>query len=256
MCISNPMCNLPEGFCNCHARILTLNQIHEPYYPTIPINNYQLMQNLYCFCMQQTEMMKKLLGHLHTIIETINENITSSYQTKMPIQENDIKSRQSLLDYISKVPIETAFSLELASEFPSISYKGRGFSFQLYLHDGNNKRIMLNESVKFKICLYTAENPPQLISINTNGEKIVKGNLEVEGNSIVNFKKVIVTDVTSRFRNGSVFFVVLPQNASFIKPFVVEDFVVKARKPSEGTLKKKRKIIEIDEESIEEIENI
>lgn len=91
--------------------------------------------------------------------------------------------------------------------------------------------------------------------INTNGEKIARGSLDVEANSIVNFKKVIVTEVTSHYRNGSVLFVVLPQNASFIKPFVIEDFVVKSRKPSEKDSKKKRKTFENEEKNVESINN-
>ncbi|OMJ77182.1 hypothetical protein SteCoe_23292 [Stentor coeruleus] len=256
MCIYNPMCMLPEGFCNCRAHGFITNQINEPYYTQNQMKNNQLMQNLYYISIQQTEMMKQLLGHLHTIIEKIDTATSDSHQTTNSSNESGTTSRQSLLDYISKVPSETALSLELASQFPSTAYKGRSFSFGLYINDENKKRIMLNESVKFKICLYTSESPPQLISINTNGEKIARGTLDVEGNSIVLFKKVIVTEVTSHFRNGSVFFVVLPQNASFIKPFVVEDFIVKARKPSEREMKKKRKLSDSDEEIVEGIENI
>ncbi|OMJ80296.1 hypothetical protein SteCoe_19503 [Stentor coeruleus] len=250
MCISNPMCMLPEGFCNCRALGFTLSQINEPNHLPNTINNKQLMQNLYYISMQQTQMMKQLLGNLHTIIEKISENTSNTTN-----QENKTKSRQFLLDYISKVPSEAPFSLELISEFPSIVFKGRAFSFQLHINDGNKKRIMLNENLNFKICLYTSENPPQLLSINTNGEKIARGTLNFEGNSIVNFKKVIVTEVTSHFRNGSMIFVVLSQNANFIKPFVVEDFVVKARKPSEKELKKKRKVVESEEKNAESIEN-
>lgn len=91
--------------------------------------------------------------------------------------------------------------------------------------------------------------------INTNGEKIATGTLDVEANSIVNFKKVIVTEVTSQYRNGSVLFVFLPQNASFIKPFVIEDFIVKSRKPNEKDSKKKRKTFESEEKNVESINN-
>lgn len=88
------------------------------------------MQNPYFISMQQTEMMKKFLGHLHTIIEKINENTPISHQTTNSNQENGTTSRQSLLDHISKVTSDTAFSLELASEFPSTAYKGRAFVYK------------------------------------------------------------------------------------------------------------------------------
>ena len=112
--------------------------------------------------------------------------------------------------------------------------------------DANGQRTSLTDPVHFQVMIFSNENPPKPINFNTSGDKILKGTVQAQGSSTVYFRKIAIKEVTSHFRNGSFFFVVMPIDASYIKPFIVENFVVKARKvATEESLRKKAKIEEI-----------
>jgi len=106
--------------------------------------------------------------------------------------------------------------------------------------------------IPLTLAIYTSENPPKFIDVNTSGNKIFKGLIDkdlVDG--AVTFDKIQIKEVTSHFRNGWVFFVVYPKtsgvvlnnfvggpsgimvNHQQVKPLVLEKVVVKAKRAKE-----------------------
>lgn len=91
--------------------------------------------------------------------------------------------------------------------------------------------------------LYSAENPPKQIDLNTCGNSILKGNTvkEIQGGRCV-FEKLQIREVSSHFRNGWVFIAVQPrlmqegpagsaqrELVESIRPFVMDNVLVKAK---------------------------
>lgn len=86
------------------------------------------------------------------------------------------------------------------------------------------------------LAIYTCENPPKFIEKNTAGQKMLKGYVDQSLlNGVCKFEKVQVREVTSHYRGGWVFFVVIPcmpplggvKNEKFIeftkiKPLVID----------------------------------
>jgi hypothetical protein len=70
----------------------------------------------------------------------------------------------------------------------------------------------------------------------------MRGTLDAEGDSTIVFRKVIIKEVTSHFRNGVLFLVVLAQDTNKIQPLIIDNLVIKARKVSVNDLKKKIKL--------------
>lgn len=62
-----------------------------------------------------------------------------------------------------------------------------------------------------KMSIYSSENPPAPIELNTSGNKILKGQLVKEViNGTCKFDKLQIKEVSSHFRNGWIFIVVTP----------------------------------------------
>ena len=107
-----------------------------------------------------------------------------------------------------------------------------------------------SNKIPLSLALYTSENPPKFIERNTAGQKILKGYTEQSlYQGVCRFEKIQIKEVTSHFRNGWVFIVIIPSmtplgsmtpsQESFIdytaiEPLVLEKVVVKAKKLKEA----------------------
>lgn len=109
-----------------------------------------------------------------------------------------------------------------------------------------------SNKIPLSIALYTSENPPKYIEKNTAGHSILKGYIEQSlVNGFCKFDRIQIREVSSHFRNGWIFIVVIPSmtplgsynpNENFIdycqiEPLVVSKIVVKAKKIKEKTSK-------------------
>ena len=115
----------------------------------------------------------------------------------------------------------------------------------------NNEKISMPIPVNFKIMLFTTESPPKLLKVNTSGDKIMRGTVEVESSGVIFFRKIVIKEVTSHFRNGCFFLVVMPKNSNEIKPLVIENFVIKARKILTSDPVKKMKTEDSTDETVQ-----
>lgn len=61
------------------------------------------------------------------------------------------------------------------------------------------------------LAIYTSENPPKFLETNTMGQKMVKGYTEQNLHfGVCRFEKIQIREVTSHFRNGWIFIVIIP----------------------------------------------
>ncbi|OMJ85979.1 hypothetical protein SteCoe_12614 [Stentor coeruleus] len=202
------------------------------------------MNAVYMLILQQSEMIKKISLEVQETYNKILQSTGKSLKTETDTETiNEESTTLSLMmRFLCGNTCNHSFSLQLASDIPHPAYKERVFSLILNIVDLNGVKVHLQQNYVFKIMLYTADNPPKLLMINTSGVKIIRGTTEIEGNSIVIFKKIVVNEVSSHFRNGSFFLVVMAKDIDFIKPFVFPEFVVKARKTYKEFPKKKFKV--------------
>jgi hypothetical protein len=103
-----------------------------------------------------------------------------------------------------------------------------------------------SNKIPLSLALYSSENPPKFIEKNTAGNKILKGYIEQSlHQGICRFEKIQIREVTSHFRNGWVFIVIIPCMTPLgsalssadsyidytkIEPLVLDKVVVKAKK--------------------------
>ena len=92
--------------------------------------------------------------------------------------------------------------------------------------------------------LFTKENMTKVILLNTNGKDIIKGTCVIEGDSKIVFKKISVQEVSSHYQLGEFVLVVTAINFFEVKPFIMNEFVVRARKIPEGEVLKRSKLRE------------
>ncbi|OMJ86881.1 hypothetical protein SteCoe_11517 [Stentor coeruleus] len=257
MCNLNILCKVTDGSCKCCVSKPT--GIVKPV--PIPLINPQegvLIMSLFKIITQQNEMIKKISEDARLTAEKINtlsQNLGLKQCKTVECASEEVTNSEKLLKILCGEGALHDYSLELANELPKPAFKEKAFSMILQIVDNKGQKVVLPNVVGFTIMLFTTESPPKLMKINTSGDKIMRGTSEADGNSTVLFRKIVIKEVTSHFRNGCFFLVVAPKDCNSIKPLIVPNFVIKARKlMSDGSLKKK---IKINEEIVspEEISN-
>ena len=235
MCNFNNLCQNREGTCICNRKNGHPEVIQPIPVPFVSSNGFSLIPALFKMILQQNEaikcvadQVKQALGLINSIAEANQEK---SFLGESENSEQAISSRR-LEAFICGNEIKHTHFLQIVSDLPNPAYKERAFSLLLHIIDSSEKIVNLADSVTFKIMLFTTENPPKLIKINTSGDNILKGTIETQGTCNIMFRKIAIKEVTSHFRGGCFFFVVAPVDANYIKPLIIENFVVKARKIS------------------------
>ena len=253
MCKFNMMCQVKDGTCNC-CESPFIPQIIRPILPSAP-SDTALLYHLFTLITQQNEVIRTLTEQTSTALKKV-ENLSRGLEsgtwpdtTSIVVPREEVTTSEHILQILCGPKTSFLYSLRLVSELPQPAYKERAFSLMVEVVDRSGTRVMMPIPVNFKIMLFTTESPPKLLKVNTSGDKIMRGTIEVESNGVVLFKKIVVKEVTSHFRNGCFFLAVMPKNSSDIKPLVIDNFVIKARKILPGEPLKKQKT----EESLPEV---
>jgi hypothetical protein len=69
--------------------------------------------------------------------------------------------------------------MKLNEPLPRPIYKERAFALNVLLTDLKGNSVGLPETTKFKILLFTTEDPPKLMKVSTSGDKIMRGTIDV-----------------------------------------------------------------------------
>ena len=166
----------------------------------------------------------------------------------VPIFDDKMESinKFSLLNFICAKATTFTYSIELSTPLESTFVKERNFKADFKLVNKENGRLADFKLPLFlEMKLYSAENPPKSIELNTCGTKHFKpGNSIFKGNTIkevksgyCSFEKMQIKEVSSHFRNGWVFIVVQPKPMSQtpgslieqIEPFILDNVIIKAK---------------------------
>ena len=232
-------CQIQDGSCDC-GKVKFFPDIARPV--AVPITpDTAMISTLFRLMIQQNEMIKSIAEQTKVVLEKLS-NYPENTNTVSASSEEVITAAH-LKRILCGNDYEQEYRLELVSEMPSPAYKERSFSLMLQIVNKMGEKVCLPESLNFKVMLFTTENPPKVMKINTSGDKILKGITEAQGNSTIFFRKLAVKEVTSHFRNGCFFFVVTTKDSKMIRPLIIENFVVKARKiNNEPAPRKKTKV--------------
>ncbi|OMJ83396.1 hypothetical protein SteCoe_15661 [Stentor coeruleus] len=245
MCNLNNLCKKIDGSCSCC--LSESSNIVKPV--PIPLINSQegaLIISLFKIITQQNEMIKKISEDARLTSEKINslsQTLGLKQSKHVEFTSEEVTNPEKLLKILCGNNCQHDYNLQLISDLPSPAFKEKAFSMLLKIVDNNGQNITLPTSTGFTIMLFTTESPPKLMKVNTSGDKIMRGTTDADGNSTVLFRKIVIKEVTSHFRNGCFFMVVAAKNLSNIKPLIIPNFVIKARKLNcDGVPRKKNKV--------------
>jgi len=164
----------------------------------------------------------------------------------------ETSTTDGLINFLYGGPKDFQYQLIFKNELPLPLYRERNFKFTVLLTDKEGNIVKNANRIPLTLAIYTSENPPKFIDVNTAGNKVLKGMIDrdlVDG--VARFDKIQINEVTSHFRNGWVFFVVYPKksgvalnnfvggngmaaiNYQQVKPLVMEKIVVKAKRSKE-----------------------
>ena len=129
---------------------------------------------------------------------------------------------------IKTYKVEHNIFLHLSNSIPNPAYKSRNFTFTLVTTNEKGSSFDTNYHLDLEIQLYAYDYPPKRIILNNIGLCAIKFKLQKFKESYI-FKSVSLSEISSRFRNGAFFFVVVCKNNECVKPLVIEDFKVKAK---------------------------
>jgi hypothetical protein len=122
--------------------------------------------------------------------------------------------------------------LVLVSELPNPIFKEKGFPLTLRMSSS-----VLAEKCVFTLGLYSQEDPPKPVTKNIVGEtysgkKVLRGTLQAKPDStgLVVFPNVVVNEVSSHYVNDGFFLVVADPLRSEIRPLILKEVTVRARK--------------------------
>ena len=201
-----------------------------------------------------------LINEVNSLKQTVKQNNSDKPMNKleqmslmphMMESSREIATTETLMHMLYGNKQDFQYQLIFKNELSLPLYRERNFKFSVLLTDKDGNPVKNSNRIPVTVAIYTSENPPKFVDVNTAGNKILKGMIDkdlVDG--VVTFDKIQIKEVTSHFRNGWVFFVVYPKtsmtlnpliggansmivNSNQIKPLVLERVVVKAKRSKE-----------------------
>ncbi|CAG9331539.1 unnamed protein product [Blepharisma stoltei] len=152
--------------------------------------------------------------------------------SRAPTKEDLLRQFTSLRNF--------QFSLKLASSITIPVCKKKTFGLNVYLKVHTNEELDESFKINLEAVLYLAENPPVKLTTSKAGKPPLVGNTKTtlswnqKKNCYAASFKLKANEVSSHYRNGWFFLVIMPEaNSGFdIKPLVIENFNVKAKQVS------------------------
>lgn len=241
MCNLNALCPNTDGSCVCLQNIIYKNYPLTYFQDNTFITYSNFIRGLYNIVTQQSTELNKLQKLVQEILNKARK-IYENPELAVENNSDDVCTSSDVLEYFSGKSPKFLYKIQLNDEPPRPMYKDRIFSFNARIVDFNGNEVILQQKAIFSISLFAYQKPVKPLKVNSNGDVIISGLTQVEGDSILEFKKFSVKEVSSRFRNGFLYLVIASENNKSIKPLILEELVVKARKSPQCNIAKKIKL--------------
>jgi hypothetical protein len=214
--------------------MLDLNSNSQFNYPSISLPTLEsIVKTKNNFCFVTSLFNPEEPGRLSRVTLPIIENFSLPERKS----EENIKS-------LPRTLVESLdFELELKSQIEKPVLKGKYFAFKVILKELKSFRFPANEKLEIEVEVFTLDNV--LISNNMRGNQILRGNFiqymnyyKPEACHIAYFK-IQITEVSSHYVGKKINLKVKARFSEFlqatgwkVKPIVVNDLIVKAKKSS------------------------
>lgn len=243
MCNLSQTCQVWDGSCQCGSdQSCVFKPIPVPF---ISQSDPSVLLTLFKIINDQNEMIKQLADQTRRGLDRISALEKEIEAKDQLVSPDENLTPAKMLEILYGKSHSFTHSLSLISDVPSPAYKERAFSILLQVVDQNGVQVTCEKTLNFKAELYNTETPPKLIKITTAGEPIMRGTLEAESTGTVLFRKIILKEVSSHFKNGCFYLVISCKDSDSIKPIIIENLVVKARKMNNEKPSKKGKLVEV-----------
>lgn len=226
------MCLYGENVPCSHPECTGLN-LH--YIQLNPSCNSGFIQNICQMLYTQNQQLLKIAENNKSLSENIEVLVDKAKKIIHNHEEPfDINLPRSDNGSLQKIFTEEdyQYSISLTEDLPSIILKEKGFQISIGLFDTSLKRLQIPFHFKFQIELYTMENPPKFLEHNIHGKKILRGTLTsfTVDNWKVIFNNIVINEVSSHYPNDSLKIVVQHVGSHLIRPLVINNVSVRARK--------------------------
>jgi len=232
----------------------------------------ELVQDTLACLINEVNSLKQVVKYNNSE-KPFNKLEQMSMMPHMVESSREIATTETLMHMLYGNKQDFQYQLIFKNELPLPLYRERNFKFSVLLTDMDGNQVKNTNRIPLTVAIYTSENPPKFVDVNTAGNKILKGMIDkdlVDG--VVTFDKIQIKEVTSHFRNGWVFFAVYPKttmtlnplmagasslivSSNQVKPLVLERVVVKAKRSKEKEEKEDRDDKEEKEPEIEMPDN-
>lgn len=215
----------------------------------------------------QTQQFKALLTQTHNIQEqfaALHRDISELHTLTESTARAVVPNKKSLLEHLELTKGDFQYYLALKGVLQNPVCKGKYFSFEIALV---SKQVPFPETEKLNVSLYvySAESVPRLLTRNVNGHKIARGATR----AVLRFDraqqlhcgtfKIQLNEVTSHFKNGWVFLVVIPdelndflrRSGRVVGPLVIDHLVSKAKEVTCAKWRENRRVSDIDQVCLE-----
>lgn len=244
MCKYNIHCQ--EAACQCHKRLSAFKLVSAvlPAPVSGPLPVLQLIQ-------QQTELIKAISQQSVDFMAVLAQVSTKlDYFARLPTRPDfqicedylgaDGESTEAdIVQLIAGQRANFLYALQLQTPLPQPVYKERAFGLTAEVVDHTGGRV---KGVAFncKLLLFSCERPAKLLRTNTSGDKVMHGSVEAQvTDGLCHFPNIVIKEVTSHFKNGVFFLAVAPSDAQ-VRPLIVSNLTVKARRVNSDSKPRKR----------------
>ncbi|OMJ68901.1 hypothetical protein SteCoe_33518 [Stentor coeruleus] len=163
-------------------------------------------------------------------------------ETNYDTEKNSIKDEEIIRDLCTGY-VSQPYKLKLMSDIERPVYKDRVFSLVCKVVELNGNDAILEYPMLFNAFLYTTTSPITKIEFTKYKDKIFTGTTVVESSAIVNFRKLVIREVSSYQNDGLFNLVILPEDTRLVKPCIIRYVKVKSRKMKMWKLNKKLRTI-------------
>ncbi|CAG9327531.1 unnamed protein product [Blepharisma stoltei] len=220
-------CEHPE--CKQFYAVFAASRFHFPTGEVVPgiseILEYQntVLSSLYSNNLQLELLFDKVLNEA----KILNSYLSNPRHSDLIIPESCNPSQA-----FSMLSWDLDYHLALESQLPENIYKERGFAISVSLRNRKDEICFLPTHSRYKVFLFTMDQQPRQLTLNISGKRIIRGTVEAEmqDTGIVNMTNIVINEVSSHYAKESFCLVIMSTSSSQVKPLLIKDLAVKARK--------------------------